>query len=372
MKRLIILLVILVNNSLCGQPRQAENSSAESIVIIEVIQKLENTLQQEAMKDSTGSISCAVIIGDKVIWQKGFGPVDSAGTATASSATLYMIGSISKSVTAVALARLVDQKVLAWDDPVERYLPEINGLKNWLADWPSITIRQLASHTAGLDREPELPGANKGPLEEWESKLLQALPTTAMVARPGEKFYYSNIGYGILGLAMCRAAGKPFDALLQEQVFTPLRMDNTALVLSPEQQKYLASSYTGTRPYENGRGYKFPNGGVFSTTADMARLIMAILNTGFPGYLSEAARKELFSIQAVDYDNEKEASGYGLGFNIYTDKKAHHLVFHGGIVAPGYSASVFCDLQIKTGIIVLRNDPGHGDIMQLATNLSGL
>lgn len=331
-----------------------------------VLETLQTRLQQESQKDSVGSISCAVVIGSQIIFEKGFGALDKEHSVQVSPETIYMIGSISKSITAIALMRLVDKNIMGLDDPVEMYLPEINKLVGIEGNVQDMTIGHLATHTSGLAMEPELIDSNKGPFEIWENKLLEAIPTTYLKTNPGEEFNYSNIGYGILGLAMCRAANKSFDEILKDEVFIPLQMKNSFLSLTLAEQKDLARSYKGTRDYKLGRGYKFPNGGIYSTAHDIANLIKAILDTDFQGYLTDLSRSELFKIHAEDYDNKDEASGYGIGLNIWTDKFDHKLAMHGGIVAPGYSASLFCDLKTKIGIVMLRNDFGKPDIMELA------
>ena len=342
----------------------AQNDSSPSRT--QILNELDQRLQENANQESVGSIAAVVIDGDKILWTNYYGWVDRKEKITPSSKTIYLIGSISKSVTSLALARLVDQDILKLDNPVEKYLPEITNIKNPLPEATPITIRQLATHTAGLAREPELSEAAKGPLEEWENKVLEAIPTTSYIGSPGEKHAYSNIGYGILGLVMCRAAKKPFDQLINDLVFEPLQMSNSNIGLPPEMEGSLAVSYDGTRDHNLGRGYKYPNGGVYSTLADMVNLVKAQLHTGFDEFLSESTWDEAQSFQVTTQDSEGEKYGYGLGVSVWTDKDKLKWVYHNGIVAPGYSASMYCALSSKMGIVILRNDEGKGDISGIA------
>ena len=183
--------------------------------------------------ENVGSISAAIINDDKIIWRQSYGFVDKDKKIPASSNTLYLIGSISKSVTGLALAKLVEQGFLKLDDPIEKYLPEIRKVKN-LPEGIRLTFRHLATHTGGLSRESDLADASEGPFENWEEKLLACIPWTTFNQDLYGKYSYSNIGYGILGLAMCRTVNKPFDILLEEFVFRPLKMSKSKLVLSPE------------------------------------------------------------------------------------------------------------------------------------------
>lgn len=332
----------------------------------QILDELETRLQENADKENVGSMTAVVIDGGQVLWSKHFGWIDKEKKNSTSSKSIYLIGSISKSVTGVALAKLVEQNVLKLDDPIEKYLPEIKQLKNLPPDSSPITFRQLATHTAGLAREPELPEAAVGPIEEWENKVLAAIATTSLISRPGEKYSYSNIGYGILGLAMSRATAKPFDQLIQEMVFIPLQMSSSGFVLSPDMEKNLAVSYAGTRDYHLGRGYKYPNGGVYATLEDMVNFTKTQLHTHFEDYLSDSLWKEVQSFQVVTHESNDEKYGYGLGVSVWTDKNQRKWVYHNGIVAPGYSAAMYCDLSSKMGIVILRNDNGSDDIFGIA------
>ena len=85
----------------------------------------------------------------------------------------------------------------AGDDPVRDVLPELSQLGDRPAGAPAISFRHLASHTAGLIREPRLEGSTDGPLEFWEDKILESIPTTAFYTLPGVSYQYSNIGFGM-------------------------------------------------------------------------------------------------------------------------------------------------------------------------------
>ena len=331
-----------------------------------ILAELERKLEENAKKENVGSITAAVIAGERVIWTKQFGWMDREKKVPVSPETLYLIGSISKSVTGLALARLVEKGVLQLDDPVEKYVPEIKALKNRLPGSPPITFRHLATHTAGLDNEPEMAEAAKGPFEAWESKVVAAIAATSCRKRPGAQYAYSNIGYGILGLAMARAARQPFDQLLQETVFVPLAMKNSGLVLSADGVRNLAVSYAGTRAYQQGRGYKYPNGGVYATLGDMVNFAKAQMHAGFAGFLADATWEKVQDFLVTTNESPDEKYGYGLGVNVWTDKKQRRWVYHNGIVAPGYSASLYCDLSAKIGIVILRNDSGSDDTAGIA------
>ena len=201
-------------------------------------------LAADVARDGVGGITAAVFVGPTVVWARGFGMADPEHGVPAGVATIYRVGSISKSVTALLLADMVEAGEVALDEPVAEVLPDLAALRDAPAEAAAITWRQLAAHTAGLVREPALPGAARGAFALWEGKVLASIPTTALTRRPGEAYGYSNIGYGILGLALSRRAGLPFTDLVRERIVAPLGAADMAFALGPHQLPRLAVGHS--------------------------------------------------------------------------------------------------------------------------------
>ena len=129
------------------------------------------------------------------------------------------------------------------DTTVVKYVPEIKQVRQDGKDAGSdITLRELADHTSGLSREPaNLENAATGAVEEWENKVLSSIPSTTLHSPIGKSYSYSNIGYAILGLALSRAAHKPFMDMVKEMVFQPHAIIGIAR-LRPTAQKRLNNS----------------------------------------------------------------------------------------------------------------------------------
>lgn len=315
--------------------------------------------------DTVGGATVAVIVGDRVVWAEGFGWADRQTRIPASVETIYRIGSLSKTFTAVVLMQLVERGVVQLDDPVEKYLPEIRGLASPRPGAKPVTLRMLASHTAGIVREPELQGAAAGPIAEWENKVLASIPTTAFDADPGARYQYSNIGYGILGLTLSRAAKKPFMQMVEEGVFEPLEMHSSTFIIDERLQRWLSVGYqrgangidAATPALEHaGRGYKVPNGGIYSTVVDLARF-MGALSGASTGVTTEPMRVMMETKQTP----EPGVAGYGFGVQISQEG----FLGHGGSVA-GYTAQFDFDPATKIGVIVLSNGrDGNGSGLQL-------
>jgi CubicO group peptidase (beta-lactamase class C family) len=362
---MLTVLALFASVLLSPQLAQGQHSQFEA-----AIARFEAKLATDVAEDGIGSIAAAVVVGNELIWQNAFGWADVANRIPATPDMIYRTGSISKSFTAVVLVQLVEQGVVALDDPVERFFPEIAGLVERPEGTEPITFRQLASHTAGLIREPRLQGAASGPIGGWEDKILASIPTTAYRSAPGTEYAYSNIGFGILGLALSRSASRPFMDLVTDQIFKPLGMESSTFVIGPDLMPLLTAGYANRRDgtvdaefparEHAGRGYKVPNGGIYSTAGDLARFIAGMTGAAPAPVLSAASRSEMLRKQTP----EEGPSGYGLGFSIRVTEEGHHLVGHGGSVA-GYTAHLLFDARTEIGVVLLRNY-GRG-----ATNLGG-
>ncbi|HVV05535.1 MAG TPA: serine hydrolase domain-containing protein [Puia sp.] len=375
MLKKIALLIPLISFVHCKNPpaRQAVKPDLKSIMT-----DFDHTIQKYINSDSTQqSISFAVMHKDRILWSKAFGYADKENNIHADTSTIYRTGSISKSFTAFLMMQLVGKGLLKLNDPVESYLPEIRRLKGY-NDSTKITFLQLATHSSGLEREPELADAADGPISSWEQKVLAAIPETSFESRPGTNFNYSNIGYAILGLALSRAAGQPFMTLMEENIFTPLQMNNTCYIVPPEKFTKLAKGRSkafgqldlATPQREHfGRGYKVPNGGIYSTPNDLSKFIMAELGV-FPLLNANA----LATIQTGKLSASGEAK-YGLGLYIYAyDNKI--LIHHSGSVA-GYSAEMDFEKNSEYGVAIMCNYNTVGEMLgfyaqQLLDQLSAL
>jgi len=319
-------------------------------------------LASHVAQDSIGGIAAGVMVCGDLVWARGFGWKEREGRVPMPPGVISRTGSISKSITAMVLMRLVDRGTVGLDDPVERYLPEFGAVASLPPGADAVTLRHLASHTAGLEREPaNVDEMVSGPIELWEERVLESLRNTAYDSLPGARYQYSNIGFGALGLALSRAAGVPFMELVEREVFTPLGMVNSSfVVVGTELEPRLATGYVNGRdgaidahaPWREhrGRGYKVPNGGVYSTLADLGRFLGAV--AGAPGLriLSEESRMEMVSIQTPESNRE----GYGIGLSIEKDGRDYTVVGHGGSVA-GYTANMAVHVESGIGVVLLRN-----------------
>ncbi|MDX1646388.1 MAG: serine hydrolase domain-containing protein [Longimicrobiales bacterium] len=323
-------------------------------------------------EDAAGAVSVAVFSGDEIIWSKGWGWADIENRRPATAETIGRTGSISKSFTAVLMMQLVERGLVGLDEPVANHLPAVEGFAASPEGAPPITFRMLASHTAGLEREPSLEDAAAGSIYLWQDKVLASIPTTAFESPPGTEYSYSNIGFGTLGLALERAAGVSFMELMETLVFGPLGMESSTFILdAPDLFRRMSVGYsrrrdTGEVSAERatrehfGRGYKVPNGGIYSTVGDLARFAAAMMGTTEVQILTDASRREMLTPQAP-------AEGYGLGFSV-EDEGGVTVVGHGGSVA-GYNAALAFDPASGLGVALLRTTSYAPPVRELLVEL---
>jgi CubicO group peptidase (beta-lactamase class C family) len=328
------------------------------------LERVEQLAAAEFAKDPRGSLTVGVVSRDRLAWSKSYGQADVEKNIAATPESVYRIGSITKQFTGLMLLQLVEKEKVRLTDPVEKYLPDINRIGGRATGWPAVTLVQLATMTSGIGREPEdLPKFLVGPVSSWEQTTIKALERTRYAHEPGTRYLYSNIGYAALGAALARAAGRPYTDYVRDEILAPLGMTRTAFTLTPEIAPLLAKGYAvrqgdldgeGPEREHQGRGYKVPNGALYTTVGDMAKFLAFEVGYGSPDVLPVKVRDDNYA--RVFSATGGLDSGYGIGFQT-TRRGTMVAVGHGGSVA-GYNAAAHVHRPSQTGVIVLRNVGG--------------
>lgn len=361
--------VLVMSAACCAFLVESAGSQTLPARVVRGIEVADSLVSAEFAKDSIGSITVGVIAGSELVWTRSVGFADMKTRRLANRNTVYRIGSITKPFTAVMLMQLVAAGRVQLSDPVERYLPEVEQIASKPQGAAPFTFLQLATMTAGLAREPDEAGPFwTGPVSAWEKTLLAALPHTHYRSFPGTEYSYSNIGYAILGAALARVAHEPYTEWQRSRVFRPLGMERTRFEVDPTISPDLALGYqvnddgtlddrTAAREARDGRGYKVPNGAIFTTVDDLARFVAFELGRGPDSVLAKSVLDEAFGgIVATDAHRQ---TGYGLGFMAMGREGYPFPSFfgHGGSVA-GYRAAMYYDRGMKLGVVAFRNVVG--------------
>jgi CubicO group peptidase (beta-lactamase class C family) len=216
-------------------------------------------------QDDAPSLAVAVARDGAMLWAAGFGYADRERRVPATPDTRYSLASVTKPLTATGLMRLVERGLIDLDRPVGDYLPD-TPLTLRAGAPGAVTVRRVASHMAGLpvhhhffvegERSPP-------PIAETIRRYGQIL------LPPGQRFRYSNLGYGLLGHIGARLTGQSYAAFMHAEVFAPLGMTRTSVGVGPDERHDYAVRYgtDGSRlPY-----YTFDHDGasaVFSSARD--------------------------------------------------------------------------------------------------------
>ncbi|MGA2196291.1 MAG: serine hydrolase [Bryobacteraceae bacterium] len=342
-----------------------EEGGVPAASLLPHLPEIDSLVSAELAKRPVGSVTAGVVSGRDLVWSKSYGEADMEKKTAADADTVYRIGSITKMFTALMLEQLVETKKVHLSDPVEKYFPEVKLVQDRFPGAPPITFIQLATHTAGLGREPDNTETYvTGAVGDWEKTLIAALPHTHYILEPGTRYAYSNIGFAILGAALARAAGEPYVEYVPKHILQPLGMTHSALERNAAMTPHLSKGYqllgpnggvdseTAQRENETGRGYKVPNGTIYTTVGDMAHFASFLMGQG-PETVLKIATLENFQMQLIVPADLGLTHGYGIGFEV--ERRENYTEFgHGGAVA-GYTASLLMNRKAGVGVIVLSN-----------------
>lgn len=350
----VALVVAAVAGASPSVPAQAQMPS-------EVRAAIDSVIELVIAGEYAPGIGIAIVRDGRIIYQRGAGWADREAGRRVDNNTLFYIASSTKSFTALATVLLDRAGVIDLDATLAQILPGVR-LATGL-DANRITVRQLLTHTHGIDGNGPVSyrAAYSGQIDRVQ--MIRALSARA-AAKGGTAYSYSNLGYNILSLGIDSIAGKPWQDVLKERVFAPLGLTSTSARVSDLPAERLAIPYR-SEPHGLARiryGKQDANmqaaGGIMSTTGDLARFVIAMMDGGklqgqqvIPAdVVAEALRIQArFSARYGDI----ERFGYGLGWNyglLDGDTLVHHF---GGF--PGFSASVSFIPKHRIGIVIGAN-----------------
>ncbi|MGH7605331.1 MAG: serine hydrolase [Gemmatimonadaceae bacterium] len=283
--------------------------------------------------------SIIVAVGGKAIYRKGFGYADLQSQRQFTPATISNIGSVAKQFTAMAIMMLAEQHKLRYDDLVSKFLPELSGpLKG-------ITLRHLLNHTSGIPDVGDL-GIDHPRLTDDE--VLRRLSKPGfLVARPGEKYRYSNVNYVLLAVVVERISGQRFADFLTKHILGPCGMHSTLVYDgSPLDKRLVATGYDQFGNLADDDALMTGSSGMYSTVDDLLKWDQVL-------YTDRLVRQSTLAEAFTPGHLAVGLSTYGFAWNIeYQD--GHKFVWHQGATG-GYRALIERRLNEKTTIIILTN-----------------
>jgi len=285
----------------------------------------------------------------KVVFEGGYGLANETWQVPNTTDTKFNVGSLTKSMTAMLVIKLVQEGKLSLSDTVDKYLDFYPKDKA-----RAMSIKDLLGHKSGLPRQFVLPGWRDGKFDRFDNKVQYAklIGELDLLAAPGEDYHYTNLGYFLLGLIVEQATKTTFESALSHYVLTPLKMDNTGTVAY---KKVIKQHATGYRIAKAG-GYERPGylnveflfwaeGNVYSTVGDILKFDQGLYSNVV---LDQTHRNILLSA-----DN-----GFSWSVDPWkvTDKsKARSSINWGGEI-PGYSSFLLRFTDTKDSIIIVSNN----------------
>jgi CubicO group peptidase (beta-lactamase class C family) len=326
-----------------------------------VVDRIEAQVAEGLRDNRVPGGALAVVDGAGDVHLRGFGRTGRGGEAVTPD-TPFVIGSTTKSMTALAVMQLVEDGAVGLDDPLARHL---DGFEVRPAAWSEgVTVRRLLEQTSGL---PPLAGA---PATTWMrdvsiSEAARHVTGTELVNEPGTTWQYTNANYVLLGALIEEVTGRPYADHLEERLFVPLGMTRTTARLEEARQlglrdghRYVLGVPVAHLTYREGL---VPAGLVVSTAHDLGRLMQALLQGGqLDGerVLSEAGVDAMFTPAAAatlgPWAKQPSAS-YGLGWFVGAGAFGPTpVVFHPG-ATPDFGATAALVPSTSSGLVLLVN-----------------
>lgn len=383
--RTALIATLLLTGALCSPVAQADSGALK--------QKVDAVIDQAIAENRIVGAVVLVAHDGKVVYERAAGLVDKETRRPMQPDALFRLSSVSKPIVIVTALALVERKQLSLDDPVTKWLPEF---KPKLADGttPTITVRQLLTHTAGLGYK--FTEESDGPYHKAQisdgfdnvkidlAEETRRLASVPLFSTPGSEWRYS-LSIDVLGAVMERAAGKPLGAVVAELVTKPLAMKGTTFVVDRARAGRVAKAYfnapagpapmadpqalpfgTMTLVYSPSRAfdakaYPSAGAGMIGSAPDVMRLLEAVRKGGAP-VLGKATADEMFRNQIAGLPGMQPGAGFGFGGALVIDPAAAKTpqsvgtMYWGGV----YGHSWFVDPAKKITVVALTNTAPDG------------
>jgi len=309
---------------------------------------------------ATPGAAVALLRDGKVVLAKGYGWADREQRQPVTTATLFNIGSISKTVAAWGLLKLVQEGKLDLDAPVERYLTRWH-LPPSEFDHEKVTLRRLLSHTAGLRLHgyPGFDPSEKLPtIEESLSGATNGPGDVRVIMEPGTKWQYSGGGYTIAQLLVEEVTGRSFSDYMRTEVLQPLGMTSSSYVWDDMVSAHAATPYGPLGPIPGPRFTAQAAAGLETSLDDFVRFALASMSSERPGLATNVLSARVVASMQVPVP---PSTDYGLGYGVVEVLDGAHAVGHGG-ANDGWMARFLVVPRTGDGLVVMTNSTLGGSV----------
>ena len=353
---------------------------------------LQATFRKYVAADSNVGATLLVMRNGVAILQDNVGMGDRALKQPVTNATIYHWGSITKTLTAIAIMQLRDRGKLSLDDHITKYLPELRQIHNAYGSMDDITLGMLMSHSAGTrdGTWPYASGKAWEPFEptKWE-QLVAMMPYQETLFKPGAKFSYSNPGFVYLARVIEQITGDPWVHYVQKNIWSPLGLTHSYVNATPY---YLAadrsnnyyvkrdSATNGPRVVANTRdfdpGVTIPNGGWNAPMSDLMTYVGFLTNATngdmkmqqlYDVILSRKSLDEMWTAVVPLQAAQPREGSMGLSFFLY-QFGTERVIGHTGSQA-GFRSYLYFNPRTKRAVISVFNTSSQMQLPGGATAL---
>jgi len=325
-----------------------------------------DSYMDQVMKDwNAPGIGIGIVMGDKLVFAKGYGFRDYGKKLPYTTNTTQPIASNTKLFTAVAVGLLVDEGKLRWDEPIKQFVPAIRFYNDELDR--SVTIRDMLAHRTGVTRHDSIWYKSSFTRRELWDRLRYLEPSAPLRTR----YLYNNLMFTAAGQVIEELSGKTWEQFVQRRIFDPLGMSHSTLTIEdnlkgPEPavpySERRDSSELYRQPYYTAEVAIAPAGAINSNVEDLSRWVIALLNGGKVDgkqVIPEAVLRETMAPSIALPNAALESRGWGENLNQYygmgrtvSSYRGHLLALHGGDL-PGFHSQVAIMPNDSIGVIVL-------------------
>lgn len=319
-----------------------------------------------------GKFNGSVLVAEKgeIIYQKGFGMANMEWDIPNAPDTKHRLGSVTKQFTAMLILQLASEAKLDVNTPISKYLPDYPKERG-----DNITIHHLLTHTSGIPNYTALPGfmENESRNPYSPSEFVETFADMDLEFTPGEKFNYSNSGYFLLGLIAETLTEQSYEQLLEDRIFTPLKMNDTGYDNHSDILKNRATGYE-----KNGASFlnskyldmsiPYAAGSMYSTVEDLYLWDRALYTNKL---LSSDYMEMYFKPYVKAFGETHYAYGWGVGQEtIGNTEDSIYVVSHGGGIN-GFN-TIISRAPSDQSLIVLLNNTGGAPLNEMTQAIRGI
>jgi len=340
-------------------------------------QKTWNILDRMEFYNVPG-VSVAVFFDNKVQWAKGYGVMDNDTKEPVTEKTIFVAGSISKPVAVMGALRLVQEGKLALDANINSFLTSWKLPENAFTAKQPVTLRRIASHSAGLTVHGFRGYATGEPLPTLIQVLKGDSPANSgpivVDIEPGSTWRYSGGGLTIMQLAMMDVEKKPFPEILREKVLGPVGMIGSSYerTMPPDRLKFAASGHNAAGKVIQGKRFIYPEmaaAGLWTTPSDLAKFAIEV-GRSVHGESNKVLSKETAKLMVTPQIVIQGTRDMALG--LFLERHGSEVYFGHGGQDEGFIASLLADRDGGYGVAIMTNSDGQGAASLISEIIMGV